>query len=128
MITNEQLKRRKRKRYGVAALLVIPTVVAFLAWVYVSIDGLFFHYGRQPNPFGPRTAQPDPEFIALAKSYGVSYENGPSQGWWVFSVVMFILFILCGWNFFGAQKDGRKLNSEEEEANRQKRIRERMDE
>jgi hypothetical protein len=128
MSINEQLRRRKRRRYGAAALLFIPTAVVFLAWVYVSIDGLFFRYGRQPTPFGPRAAQPDPKFIALAKSYGVSYENGPSQGWLVLSVVMFILFILLTWNFFGAQKDGRRLSSEEEEANRQKRIRERMDE
>jgi hypothetical protein len=96
--------------------------------VYVSFDGLFFRYGRQPNPFGPRTAQPDPKFIAFAKSFGVSYENGPSQGWLIFSFITLVLFLLFAWNFFGAWKDGKTLNSEDEEANRQKRIRERMDE
>lgn len=128
MRMNEQLRKRMRKRYMAAAVFVIPSVIALLVLIYVTFDGLFFRHGRQPNPFGPRTAQPDPEFIALAKSYGVSYENGPNPGWLIFSVVTLVLFILFVWNFFGAQKDRRTLSSEVEEANRQKRIRERTDE
>jgi hypothetical protein len=117
-----------KKRYVVAALLAVPTATVFLAWVYVTFDGLLFRYGRQPSPFGPRTTQPDPQFIAFANSYGVSYANGPSRGWTIFTVVTFVLFLVWAWNFFGAQKDRRTLNSEAVEAARLMRIRERTGE